>query len=616
MEILKLVAPHKEYLWGGDKLKKYYNKDVDSDTIAETWELSCHKDGHSIIENGTYKGKTLKDYLEAEQNKPLGTHCERFEDFPILIKFIDAKEPLSVQVHPNDKYALKNENQYGKTEMWYVLDCEPNAFLYYGFKNEISEETFQEAIETGTLEDCLNKVEVKKGDVFFIEARTIHAIGSGITIAEIQQNSNVTYRVYDYNRVDANGKQRELHIDKAKEVTALNFTGKAYNFGDHMASCDIFEVDEIKVNDNTVSLYADETSFHSIVVLDGEGMINNMPIQKGDSLFIPAHFGAYKVSGQVTVLKTVIPEKMTYSIGVDIGGTTIKMGLVDKYNNIVARKVYPTEKGWENVATAIIKGVESLLEENNIPKADCKQVGMGCPGTVDVETGIITYSNNLEWENVFLKQFLEEKLQMTVSIDNDANCAALGEAGNQYKNLVLVTLGTGVGGGIIINGKIMSGGIGCGELGHTVLRKGGKECSCGRKGCLEAYSSATALINQAKEAAENDIESELFKLCEGNLEMMNGKIPFDAAKRGDKTALQVIETYIGYLAEGIIDMINIFRPEAILIGGGISKQGDYLISKLEEKVISHVFGGKNSYLPRIACAKLGNDAGLIGAANL
>lgn len=619
MEILKLSVACKDYLWGGNKLKTEYHKEADTDIVAETWELSCHADGPSIITNGNYKDKTLAQYIE-ENKKSLGTNCARFKNFPILIKFIDAKEPLSLQVHPDDYYALKNENQYGKTEVWYVLDCEPGACLYYGFKEEVTKEAFKEAIEKGTLEDLLNKVEVKKGDVFFIEARTIHAIGGGITIAEIQQNSNVTYRVYDYDRVGADGKKRELHIDKAQEVTALDFTGKAYNFGEHIASCDIFEVDEIKVEQQEISLDADHTSFHSLVILEGEGKINDVCVQKGDSVFVPAHFGQYTVSGSLTLLKTIIPEKMTYSIGVDIGGTTVKMGLVDKHQNIVARKVYTTEKGWKNVADTVIKGIESLLEERGIQKVDCKQIGIGCPGTVDLETGIITYSNNLEWENVHLKDYLEEKLQMNVAIANDADCAALGEAkagfSDQYKNVVLLTLGTGVGGGVILNHQIMKGGIGCAELGHTLLIKDGKKCSCGRKGCLEAYASATALIHQAKEAAKENRESKLYTMCQGDLEKMNGKIPFDAAKAGDQVALEVIDMYTDYLADGMIDMINIFRPEALLIGGGISKQEDYLINQLKEKVIPNIFGGKASYIPEIACAMLGNDAGMIGAANL
>lgn len=626
MEILKLSPACKDYLWGGDKLKKFFNKKCDTEILAETWELSCHKDGNSVIENGEYKGKTLSEYIERENKKPLGTNCERFENFPILIKFIDSRQPLSLQVHPDDKYALENEGQYGKTEMWYIIDCEENSFLYYGFKNPISKEEFQKHIEEGTLEDVLNKVKVKKGDVFFIESKTIHAIGSGITIAEIQQNSNVTYRVYDYNRVGADGKKRELHIDKAVDVTNLEFTGKNYNFGGHTVSCDIFEVDEFDVSSENLVNIADEKSFHSIIVIEGSGKVecngNTMELKKGDSIFIPAGMGEYTISGELKVIKTVIPEKMKYTVGVDIGGTDIKVGILDKYNNFVSKGIYPThsEKGWEEVVKNIIFAVNEILENSRIDKKDCEYIGIGCPGTIDPKSGVVVYSNNLKWENVNLKAEIEKATDMKVYISNDANCAALGEVkagfGGKYKNAVVITLGTGVGGGIVIDGKIFEGGIGGAEIGHTLIERNGELCSCGRKGCLEAYASATALIRQSKEAANMNKESQLYKMCNGNIDNMNGKIPFDAAKTGDETALKVIDKYIDYLAEGIVDIINIFRPEAVILSGGISKQGEYLTDILKEKVMPNVFGGANSYIPEIRCAVLENDAGIAGAANL
>lgn len=313
MEILKLVASYKNYIWGGNKLKEYYNKKASSESIAETWELSCHQDGPSMIQNETYKNKTLKDYLDMEENKKLlGSYSEQFKDFPILIKFIDTKKPISIQVHPDNNYALKHENQYGKTEMWYILDCEPDAFIYYGFKKEISKEKFKEAIKQNKLEVLLNKVYVKKEDVFFIEAGTIHAIGEGITLIEIQQNSNITYRIYDYDRVDLNGRKRELHIDKAIDVLNFRFTGKSYQFGSHIASCNYFEVDKFNIDRKEQLFKADETSFHSLIVLGGKGKVigqqQEMIVQKGDSIFIPANFGNYIVKGNLTILKTIIPK--------------------------------------------------------------------------------------------------------------------------------------------------------------------------------------------------------------------------------------------------------------------------------------------------------------------
>ena len=197
MAILKLKPSGKDYLWGGRRLIEEYGKEFDGEKLAETWELSCHPDGPSYVDSGEYKGETLSEYILMEGKKVTGTHSRPYEQFPLLIKFIDAHDDLSIQVHPDDSYAIAHENQYGKTEMWYIVDCEEGASLYYGFAREISREEFAGRIRNHTLLEVLNKVEVQKGDVLFIESGTIHAIGSGNLIAEIQQNSNVTYRVYD-----------------------------------------------------------------------------------------------------------------------------------------------------------------------------------------------------------------------------------------------------------------------------------------------------------------------------------------------------------------------------------------------------------------------------------
>ncbi|GFI62391.1 mannose-6-phosphate isomerase ManA [Clostridiales bacterium] len=215
MAILKLKPSYKDYVWGGTRLITEFGKDFSGDRLAEAWELSCHPDGPSYVENGEYTGSTLNEYILMEGKKVTGTKSRKYEQFPLLVKFIDAKDDLSIQVHPSDAFALENEGQYGKTEMWYIVDCEEGSSLYYGFSKEISKEEFVERIEKKTLLEVLNKVEVQKGDVLLIEPGTIHAIGKGNLIAEIQQNSNVTYRVYDYGRKGADGKERDLHIEKS-----------------------------------------------------------------------------------------------------------------------------------------------------------------------------------------------------------------------------------------------------------------------------------------------------------------------------------------------------------------------------------------------------------------
>ena len=313
MALLKLRPSYKDYLWGGHRLVEKYNKEFDGDILAESWELSCHPDGPSYVVNGSYAGKTLQEYIDLEGKKVLGNNCQKFEEFPILAKFIDAKDNLSIQVHPDNEYALKNEGQYGKTEMWYIMDCEEGAFLYYGFKKEVSKEEFEERIKTDTLLEVLNAVPVHKGDVLFIEAGTIHAIGKGIVIAEIQQNSNVTYSVYDFGRVGKDGKKRELHIDKAVEVTNRVPISRKNTCYPHVASCDYFTVDCLNMDGKLISNVkgsVNEDSFVSILIMEGEGTIScggeTIPYRKGDSFFMSAGSGEYEISGECEALITTV----------------------------------------------------------------------------------------------------------------------------------------------------------------------------------------------------------------------------------------------------------------------------------------------------------------------
>lgn len=317
MKPLILNPPIKDYIWGGTKLREQFGKKSDLERLAESWELSCHKDGMSIIANGEYSGRSLKDFLN-ENPSALGTKCSKFDDFPILIKLIDARDNLSVQVHPDNEYAMRIEGEYGKTEMWYIVDCEENASLIYGFNEQISKDDFQKAIEENTLLDKVNSVPVKKGDVFFIEAGTLHAIGKGILIAEIQQNSNTTYRVYDYGRVGNDGKPRELHVKKALDVTKLapadsynkpiteNLNGWSRT---QLAKCEYFTVYNGNI-ETSADLNADDNSFNHILVLDGAAVIEaqneKIDIHKGDSIFIPAGLGEYKICGKCSIIITKI----------------------------------------------------------------------------------------------------------------------------------------------------------------------------------------------------------------------------------------------------------------------------------------------------------------------
>lgn len=306
---IKLTAPIKDYLWGGTRLKTDFGKITDKEKAAESWELSTHPDGESIVSGGEFDGMTLSQYIKANGgDECIGTRAAEFDFFPILIKLIDAKDNLSIQVHPNDEYAMRVEGEYGKTEMWYIVDCEDDAYLYYGVNRDITKSEFEERIKNNTLLEILNKVPVKKGDVFFIPSGTIHAICSGILICEVQQNSNTTYRVYDYDRRGADGKPRELHIEKAIDVSLLTPSPKqAETNSNILASCKYFTVE--KLNDNS-DITLNKASFRSVTVTDGNATLKlddvTTSLAKGETVFIPAQDNTATITGDFEAIMAYV----------------------------------------------------------------------------------------------------------------------------------------------------------------------------------------------------------------------------------------------------------------------------------------------------------------------
>lgn len=292
--LLKPVC--KEIIWGGDRLKKHYNKVCELNKLAETWELTTRGDGMSVIANGEYAGMTLGDYLDGEV-------C------PLLIKFIDAHDDLSIQVHPADEYALANEGEFGKTEMWVIVEADEGARIVYGTKRAFTREEFKAAVEAGTLEELMNYTPVKAGDVFFIPSGLVHAIGSGCLIAEIQQNSNITYRVYDYNRRQPDGSLRQLHVEKALDVirhfTETDIEKLRFEKGcaDHaLASCQYFTVSKFCGN---ATLNVSENFAH-LLCLEGNGSVTGggvtLEITKGDSIYLPAGIGNVSIDGNAELI--------------------------------------------------------------------------------------------------------------------------------------------------------------------------------------------------------------------------------------------------------------------------------------------------------------------------
>ena len=315
MSILKLTPSCKDYLWGGSRLRTDFGVQSDLNPLAEAWVLSCHPDGPSYLPDGTM----LADYLAAHP-EAAGTDCKKFEMFPVLTKFIDAKNNISIQVHPSNEYALEHEHQYGKTEMWYVLDAGRDAKLVYGLKQNCTKAEMRRAIADGTVMKYLQKVPIHKDDLFFIQAGTVHAIGAGALVAEIQENSNLTYRLYDYDRVGKDGKKRELHIDKALDVANLKSSAEPkqplrvlkYRQGiasELLTRCKYFEVYRMIVNTERrqkVHYRADGIAFRVLLCVNGCGTISydggSITFYKGDCIFVPADSEMLTLHGQAQFL--------------------------------------------------------------------------------------------------------------------------------------------------------------------------------------------------------------------------------------------------------------------------------------------------------------------------
>ena len=282
MELVKLKPIVKDYIWGGTYFQRF-NKGQGLERASECWELSIRDDASSIIASGPETGKLLKDVLT---NEDIGPISQRFKYFPLLIKLIDAKENLSIQVHPDDAYAFKNENSFGKTEMWHIIASEKDSGLYVGLNKDYTKEEIKKALKEGKIIDYLNFFKVKPGDTFLINPGTIHAIGKGVRLIEIQQNSNLTYRLYDYNRLGADGKPRELHIDKALDVIDVHRYVGQNNGSKILADNQYFTVKKMSFA-GEINLSATDQSFVSFTFLDGEGLVNDIPYQQFDTFFLP-----------------------------------------------------------------------------------------------------------------------------------------------------------------------------------------------------------------------------------------------------------------------------------------------------------------------------------------
>ena len=314
LEPIFFKPSYKEVVWGGNNIKTFFHRNIEGNNIGESWELSAHKNGLSIIKNKEYNNESLLDlYNDKSKRKEIfGNKSINIDRFPILAKFIDAQQNLSIQVHPDDAYARKYENDSGKTEVWYIMDCKEDAKLVYGFKDNVTQENLKNAMNN--IEENVKYVNVKKGDFISIPAGTIHAICGGIMLCEIQQSSDVTYRVYDWNRIGLDGKPRQLHTQKALDVINVNNNTKIHNYYNFKETQNIynsknFNIDLVNVKEN-LTTHSNEESFNAYIVLEGSGKVksNNFEndLQKGSTFLIPAELGVYTFEGNLKLMKVYL----------------------------------------------------------------------------------------------------------------------------------------------------------------------------------------------------------------------------------------------------------------------------------------------------------------------
>ena len=315
MEPIFLKPIYKHVIWGGNNISRILERDVVGDDIGESWEISTHPGRESIIENIDSKEKDLSElFNDKEKRKAIfGSHCEGLDRFPILVKFIDANDNLSIQVHPNDEYAIKNEHDVGKDEVWYVVDCEENAQIIYGFKENITYENLKDSIDNN-IENSVEYLNVQKGDVIVIPSGVVHAIMKGVFICEVQQNSDITYRVYDWDRIDKDGKPRILHKEKALDVIRLDKENKIDNYIDLKEDKNIYNSDKFNIDIVTIcgdkEYISNNESFYAYIVIEGSGKLQtdnfSKNISKGDSFIIPATLGKYSFCGNLKLIKSWI----------------------------------------------------------------------------------------------------------------------------------------------------------------------------------------------------------------------------------------------------------------------------------------------------------------------
>ncbi|MBP5342747.1 ROK family protein [bacterium] len=602
----KIKPTFNQALWAGNKLKYRYHKTTNLDSISDSIEFSLDDNSMPQIQ-GAEKTVPLKDYLKSNY---LGKNLENKEP-NFFIRLIDSSDLMPVEVSPSDDYAIINHNRLGDNKLWYILDANEDSFVYIGFNNTYTIEQISDALNDGSILNMLNKISVKTGDYFKIPSGTVYSIGKGITLYEASQGQDLSFRIYDYDRLDLS-----LNIEEGLKVINPNQYELA-TISDKKAkvlfASKYFEVTKFNIFDK-YNLRFNENSFSIVTISRGQVTIDGEEVKRGESILVePSTYIHIEGKGELLILRVA-----DYGIGLDVGGTSIKGTIIDDSANKIAEYKTPTEseKGEDTIVEHMKDCFLGLIDISGFPRNFFTKVGVGFPGNIDTNNGIVKFSNNLGLVNSPIAELLSKKLGIEVIIDNDANCAALGEYyytdKRKYHDMFLITLGTGVGGGCIIDGKLFKGGQGSiTEVGHMKVKSDNVKCTCGQYGCFEALLSLKRLkmdIDQLRANPETGLQ-ELISDDDKPLKIFS-------LDETNQAASEYVKKYQNNLLLGLVNVCNLFQPEIIVIGGGVS----YVISKyiplLERKMNAYKYSGYDAPKVKLVQASLGNEAGAFGAAAL
>lgn len=593
MKIIPL-QPHYQYrLWGGDRLKRFGFRFNDV-SIGEAWTASALPQGSSVVSAGPYAGTPLGELYD--------THRELFgidaSVFPLLIKWIDPNDDLSIQVHPDDELAHSLEQQpYGKNECWYILEAPEDGEIIYGHTFE-SKEALQQALESGDVMTGLIRRPVSRGDFLYVPAGTVHALTKDVSVLEIQQSSDTTYRLYDYGRTEpSTGEMRDLHVNQGTSAAFaphLDYSEPVLqldHFRTRLTRNPYFFVEKWKI-EREESVSTD--TFRLLSVIEGILEIDGSSFGMGATLLLPAN-QSFHLSGTAVCLVTGVssPTKQKARIGIDLGGTNTRIAVVSTDGRVEKQYKLKTQPDLE-LAT-LLNQIALAVERFGL-EYDLTHVGIVAPGPLDLKRGAFLTPPNLpNWHHQAIVEPLRTLLRLPVTLENDANAAALAEAkfgaGRHVDSVFYVTVSTGIGGGFVHKQNLISGAHGsAGEVGNMIIRKDGPTHPTLNVGALETHASGTALQKRAQHKGMTDSMTLLSDETERN-------------------------TFVDDLATGLANIIHTVDPDVIVLGGGVTASAPLYWNQLQDAVAMRVYPHLRGATP-LVLQQLYGDAGVIGAAFL